>query len=683
MNTMASIIAGKRKYVLIITVLLASIVIIYANSLGGEWHFDDVDIILHDDNVHTTHLSWPELKKTLYRHEQLYRPLARLSFGLNHYFGGLNVRGYHIFNIIVHCITTVLVFLFISETLRLPGLKEQIGGEDPALIAGFATLLWAINPVQVLAISYIVQRMASMAGMFYIIAMYFYLRGRIHTRSRTAAGFFLLAFLAFVLACGSKENAFMLPFSVAVYDLLLIQGATRAHIKRTLTVLLPVTIIAAGLYAWYTDFSTLLNGYQSRPFTLTERLLTEPRVILNYALLLLYPVSSRLMFLHDIDISRSLFVPWTTLPALALITSLMCYAGMVARRWSLISFCIIFFLLNHAIEGSVIPLELMYEHRVYLPSFFFFIPPVLLVIRLYRYFAFKRTIRILMLFVTIVVIATQGHTVFMRNQILNAELTLWIDNVEKAPTLSLPHNNLGRLYRHYGLLTHAHREFDTALRLNNFQNLRSRAIVEYNMGELWLTAGRNDKAMAFFMRALKTNPGYPDSLVGLAVVKLREGTSRGALSHIEKALDADPDNAEFHEYAGITLLKLGRHEAARTHAQRSLALQPQRIMPLAILAELYRESGRKDMARDLWETFRTKKPTSITAQLNLIELYGDDEYAARRSALLDSFLAAYQHRKIDELIRKSSYEIEALVHTVDSDTIISAVHSARQSYTGN
>jgi tetratricopeptide (TPR) repeat protein len=679
---MASVIAGGKKHVLIITALLACVCIIYANSIGGEWHFDDVDIILHDANVHTTGLSWPELKKTFYWHGHLYRPLARLSFGLNHYFGGLDVRGYHIINIVVHCITTVFLFLFIAHTLRLSGVKEQIGGEDPALIAGLATLLWAVNPVQVLAISYIVQRMASMAGMFYIMAMYCYVMGRTDNQPRKAAGFFLVSFIAFVLACGSKENAYMLPVSIAVYDLLLIQGAKAAHIKRILKVLIPITIIAIGLWAWYTDFSTLLNGYRTRPFTLTERLLTEPRVILHYALLLLYPVSSRLTFLHDIEISRSLFIPWTTLPALMLIASLLIFACMTARKRPLISFSIIFFFLNHVIESSFIPLELMYEHRVYLPSFFFFIPPVLLLARCYRYFASRRIIRILMIFVAVVVIAAQGHTVFMRNQILNCELTLWLDNVEKSPNLSLPHNNLGRLYRHYGLLTHAYREFETALRLNNFQNIRSRAVVEYNMGELWLTAGNNDKAMSFFTQALRTNPGYADPLIGIAIVKLRENAPAYALEYIEKALKAEPENAEFHEYAGIALLKLGLHDAAGTHAHQSLELQSERILPLAVLAEIHRARGQKKMVRDYWEAFKNKKPTSITAHFTLIELYGEAEDIKRRHDVIDSLLSFHHNQEIKDLIRRSSFEIEALVHVADAETVISAVRSTRQAYKG-
>ena len=127
-----------------------------------------------------------------------------------------------------------------------------------------------------------------------------------------------------------------------------------------------------------------------RPFSPLERLLTQGRVLFLYVSLLLYPIPSRLMFLHDIDTSRSLFDPWTTLAAIIGIVLCLLFAALKAKKYPLLSFAILFFILNHLVEGTLIPLELIYEHRNYIPSMFFFVPIAFGMVRCLDYFAYSR-----------------------------------------------------------------------------------------------------------------------------------------------------------------------------------------------------------------------------------------------------------------------------------------------------
>ena len=113
------------------------------------------------------------------------------------------------------------------------------------------------------------------------------------------------------------------------------------------------------------------------PFTMTERLLTEMRVLVYYMSQLFYPVPTRLSIDHDIVISTSLIHPWTTLPAGLFLIALTITGVVVLEKHPLIGFSILFFLINHVIESSIIPLELIFEHRNYLPSFFMFVPVAL------------------------------------------------------------------------------------------------------------------------------------------------------------------------------------------------------------------------------------------------------------------------------------------------------------------
>ena len=122
------------------------------------------------------------------RHVRWQRPVSYFTFAMNYYFDGLDVFGYHVVNFFIHYIASVFLFLFIYNTLKLPVLEGRYERHAYS-IALLATLFWAINPVQVMAVTYIVQRMASMAAMFYIMAMYFYLKGRMGIRHGRASFF--------------------------------------------------------------------------------------------------------------------------------------------------------------------------------------------------------------------------------------------------------------------------------------------------------------------------------------------------------------------------------------------------------------------------------------------------------------------------------------------------------------
>ncbi|HPK19525.1 MAG TPA: hypothetical protein PK814_11675, partial [Syntrophales bacterium] len=163
--------------------LLAVLLIIYGNSFFGEWHFDDYHNIVDNRNVHLQTLSWDDIHRSFYgtavepRGRHLTRPLSYLSFGLNYFLGGTDVFGYHVVNFFIHFGSAVFLFLFVFRTLKLPLLHGRYGDRayDISLLAAF---LWAINPLQVNAVTIIVQRMAAMAGLGYVMALYFFVRAR-------------------------------------------------------------------------------------------------------------------------------------------------------------------------------------------------------------------------------------------------------------------------------------------------------------------------------------------------------------------------------------------------------------------------------------------------------------------------------------------------------------------------
>jgi tetratricopeptide (TPR) repeat protein len=608
--------------------LLVMLLIIYGNSFFGEWHFDDYHNIVDNRNVHLQGLSWQEIRKTFSGtadgSEGGYstRPLAYLSFGLNYLFEGTDVFGYHVVNFVIHFAAAVFLFLFICRTLQLPLLRDRYG-EKAYDIALLATFFWATNPLQVNSVTIIVQRMASLAGLGTIMALYFYVLARTAERGSARRGFAFLCAASSLLAFGSKENAAMLPISILLYDVLLVQGATRENLSRLLKYAwIPLAVILCLVFSFSEFLAGIFQTYAVRPFTLIERLLTAPRILIFYVSLLLYPLPSRLTFLHDIDISRSLWEPWTTLPALLAVV-LFCLAALaMARRRPLLSTCMLFFLLNHLIEGTVIPLELIYEHRNYIPSMLFFVPVAVLMVRILDYFTYRRGFQVFMAGGLTLLLAFQGHTTFERNDIVRSDVHIWLDNVRKAPGLSRPHINLARHYYEAGMYDDAVRELQTAEDLNRDTNLRQIGLASYNLGVYYLDQANDiDRAERQFIKALERFPGHPSAIVGLAHVYLRR-------ADVERAFNLFPENGPWYRnnveminaYA-LVLLKKGNPQGALKAAARSIELKWNDPQPWGISGEAWRRLGQWQKASQCWEEALRMNPANPRAQLALLEIH--------------------------------------------------------------
>ncbi len=535
--------------------LFVVLIIIYGNSFHNEWHLDDYANIVNNPDVHLKSLSWNHIKKVFPgRLCGRFLPVSFITFSLNYYFNGSSVFGYHVVNFVIHYLASLFLFLLIYQTLQLPGLNQQYQ-RTAYPIALLCVFLWSTHPIQVSAVTYIVQRIASMAGMFYIMSMYFYVMGRLSAATGKRTVYFVFCLVSAAFALGSKETAVMLPVSIFLYDLFLIQGISKERIKKNLIIMLLPLLLVILAAAAYTDIASLLSGYKYRPFTMAERLLTEPRVILFYISLLLYPASSRLTLLHDFEVSRSLITPWTTLFAVLLILFLITGAIIISRKKPLIAYCILFFFINHIIEGSIVPLELIFEHRNYLPSAFFFVPIALLLLNTLDYFAYKKSLRFAMSFMIIMLLTAQGHTTHLRNSILKNELTLWGDNIRKAPKLHRPHHNLGKAYLVAGLHEEGVVEMNIALKSKAGARISQKYKTYYNLGTYYMYQKEYDKALALFVKYIQQVPNQPKAYNAIAKIMLHKDNLRLAEKYIDKAIRLDPDSAELRQTLESILFK--------------------------------------------------------------------------------------------------------------------------------
>lgn len=611
----------RGRYIFAVLAISVLLGVTYGNSLYGEWHFDDYPNIVENAGIHLNEFSWHGIKQSFLFQERFSRPLSYLSFALNYRFGGLDVFGYHLVNLAIHLVTALFLFLFTFHTLRLP-VHDKVTVQSAFPAALLATALWAVSPVQVLAVSYVVQRMTSLGGMFFIMAMFFYLKGRTSAsllQKRLSYGLFAVSALA---AFGSKENTSVLPAVIFVYDLFLIQGVTRDNVRKSLkfAVISIVAVIILGVF--YTDYSALAFGFTQRGFTAGERLLTEGRVMLFYLSLLIYPMGERLALLHDIEVSRSLIHPWTTAPALLLIFLSIAYALWNAKKRPLISFCIIAFFLNHGIEGSVIPLELIYEHRNYIPSMFFFIALAFSIVRMLTRFSYRKSLLYLMAAVVVCFLVVEGYTVSRRNEILKFEKTLWLDNVTKAPNLSRTHSNLGKVFLQEGNYDAALYEFNEALRIGRYGNLTQPAFDLCCLGNYYLAMEDDaDKAIAFYEEAIRRYGVIPEIYDGMAVAMLQKGNLQRARENSREAVFLKKDRASYHNNLALILLKERDLAGAEEEANKALLLDVAYTPPLTILGEVYRLRGDYRNSARYWERYLTREERDINAWFALVEAY--------------------------------------------------------------
>jgi len=591
------------------------IVSIYSNSFYAAWQFDDKPNIINNHHLHITDLAPQSLVKTLFTNpknpweigQKLYRPVACLTFALNWYFGKDNVIGYHIINLVIHHLTAFLLFLTILNLLKTPNLKNKLNGST-YLIAFLSAALWAVSPVQTQAVTYIVQRMTSMAAMFYVLSMFLYLKCRMSGSSVHRILLLLGCMLALLFSLGSKENAITLLAALFLVEGVCFQDLSSQHTRRVFlsgSIIAGVFLFVLGVWLFIPGNPlAFVSSYDHRPFSLTERLLTQPRILLFYLSLFFYPIPDRLSIEHDVTVSTSLFQPWTTLPAILLTLALIVIGLSQIRKRPLIALAILFFYLNHVIESTIIPLELIFEHRNYLPSLFLFLPVSAGLIKLFDYFNQRNhTIRHALAGFIVLLIIVIGSGTYIRNRAWATEVSLWQDAMLKAPKSARPLTNLAWQIA-YGPQANPGR-YDAALGLYEKALLlyKSRStinpVIMDNMAGIYFRKGETQKAIDLLKEALTVSPDYIKGRYDLVQILMAAGRWDAASTHIDYLLLKREDHQEYLNLKGLILLRQKRFAEAIEYFRKSLFIEPQfktTWIGLGVACSLNGDYGRAEMA---------------------------------------------------------------------------------------
>jgi len=346
---------------------------LYYPGLQGPMLLDDYPQL--DGLLRNSHLGLARLiqEHLISNSGPLGRPVSMFTFILDAHFWGSALWHWKTTSLLLHLATALGLSWFLTALLR-PTSQAQ---EQKIWLALFVCAVWVLHPMHVSTVLYTVQRMTILSALFAILSMATYLKGRYQIQDNKNGGYAWLALSLVVLlplSAFSKENGLLIPLYLVLLEWLFFPQSRWRNTWRNLAaprkaILMTVMVFggAAVLTALIQHF--VLGGYAGRPFTLSERLLTELRVISTYLWQIVAPGWNNLGLFHDdIALSKGVLAPPSTLAALILLASLT-WLGLKLRKINPVaSFGLLFFFSSHLMESTIIPLELMFEHRNYLGS---------------------------------------------------------------------------------------------------------------------------------------------------------------------------------------------------------------------------------------------------------------------------------------------------------------------------
>ncbi|MBK6509155.1 MAG: hypothetical protein IPG06_06580 [Haliea sp.] len=309
----------------------------------------------------------------------LYRPVAMLTFAINHaVVGAFTPFSLKATNVAIHVVIGALLYLFALAVLQTPALRaHRLSTYQLKVVALLAASIWLLHPIHVSTVLYAVQRMAQLSTLFTLAGLLVFTRYRLHWTERGATHGEVLAAALWIALLGllavlSKENGALLPWLIAVLEVTLFRGVWRGQSRGRLVALgwlalfLPLLLLGA---VFLVAPELMVGRYGGREFTLEERLLTQARVLWQYLSWMAVPnIIGMGIFHDDIPISQSLWSPVTTALSLLAWAVVLSAALLWHRRYPLVACALLFYLVAHSMESTVWPLEMVFEHRNYLPS---------------------------------------------------------------------------------------------------------------------------------------------------------------------------------------------------------------------------------------------------------------------------------------------------------------------------
>lgn len=607
--------------------IIAGAVLAYSNSFSGEFIFDDITMIAQNPQIY---FLWPPWKAVW----QPTRPLADMTLALNYAIGRFNVADYHLANLLIHLAAGLFLYGVIRRTLLLSCWDGRYTETAPWLAAAVA-LLWTVHPLQTESVTYIIQRNESLMGLFYLMGLYFFVRGV--GSARRIRGWLDAALAATLLGMGTKEMIVTLPAVMLIYDWIfvapsareLIRARWKFHFAAWLTLAVFGLLLLLAVAKNMSRGGLLYTGITPIGYAMNEAL-----VILYYLRLSFAPYPLCFDYAWTAEPLQNLILPALGVGALVALS----VYGIVRRRWyGLVG---AFFFLILAPTSSFMPVpDFIFEHRMYLPLAAVLLVAVIAAHALGDRLASRAPAKaggLAMggIAVAVAAAAGLGWLTYERNRDYISEVAMWRDIVAKRPDNFRAYNGLST-----ALINSDKKIDDEHLRnlvyeesmqvcrelLKRLPDFESMTIKEINrlgtqdpsirakkyyyvmahsdMGAALFRLKRYAEAQVHNREALRVIPGHNVARSNMAFIHYLQKQTAEAITQWYEALKWDVNDLQTHFLLGIVFSEHGEYGKAIHHFRQILKFNPDHVFAAYRMAWLLASSS-EDNLRDGPEALR-------------------------------------------------------------------------------
>jgi len=572
-----------------------AVLLTYYHSLDVPFYLDDFSSIQENPLIYDWH-GWDSLRK-LWESAPM-RFVGSLSFVLNYQTGQFNVWGYHLLNIAIHLLNGWLVYALLASLLRTPRLQAV-----PPLVKTWlpllTALLFVLHPLHIQAVTYIVQRLAALAVLFYLAALVAFIQARLSPPGKIRWRWAALCLLLALLALLTKQNTVTLPLMMLLIGGVFF-GDDLVTLKRIWQLLLGGVAVLGGVWLVlalthnYNPFSLAAMETLTRDTAQISRLdylAVQMSVLWHYIRLFFLPFG-----LH-IDYDPQPLTGFANLGVLLALAGHLLVLGTAlyqARRWPLLAFAILFYYLAHSVESSLIPIrDVVFEHRTYLPDVGLCLLSAWLVLQGWTSAQSRlqgapaQGTPLGLLLIVTVLLGGLATLTWQRNQLWRDPIALWQHNVQQAPNKARGWSILGKH------LIQAERPQEGIAALQQAIRLQQ------------ATQGSNISTFDII-----------NLIVGLKMLKKYDQ----ALAITETALAQKLPpmlRSKFLINKSNVYFEQKQYAPAEQALKEAIAVYPQSITARANLASLLGSTGRYDEAEALYLEVLRLDPDSLATQQNL------------------------------------------------------------------
>ncbi len=512
---------------------------VYGPALHGPFVLDDLYLPYGESRFPPTVMEWVRNQ----------RPLLNFSYWLDYQAAGADPHEYHVVNVLLHFLVSVIVTFIAARLLEWAGVADRMR----KALAVFSGALFLLHPLQTESVAYVASRSEVLSVLFYYAAFAVFLYSNRESLTILRA---LAIVILFGAAAASKEHTLTLPVLILLTDFYWHRGGLK---KNGILYGLLVLVCAAGAsVVWKVLLGANTAGFHMTDLSPVSYFFTQCRVLWIYIRMFFLPFGQNVD--PDIPISAGVLDHGAIFGLIALLAMTIA-AWIFRKRWPLACFGVFVFLLLIAPTSSVVPIrDVLAERRLYLP----FIGLLLILLEGMRRLPFQQVVGI-----SAAALLACSVLTYQRSEVWSSPLALWQDTVAKSPNKMRPRFHLAFAQYAMGDCAAAAANYEAASHLDTPEY---RLLVDW--GNALQCANRPDEAAKVFIKATEIYPGLAEAHVGLSAVYATARKYDEALRELDAAEAADSGIAQIYINRGGVYEMLGNRDSARKEYQRALGMEP-------------------------------------------------------------------------------------------------------------